>query len=96
MLVDFLKSQDSDGDYSDNESNDANQEQSIKCDKAWQPDESNMMIQPKHGQLIIYLPSISKTLALITMKANGLSTVIGNQKNNGELPCLHGGRQFGI
>ncbi len=30
------------------------------------------------------------------MKANGLLTVFSNQKNNGILPCLQGGRQIGI
>jgi hypothetical protein len=96
MLVDFLKSQDSEGDYSNDKSNDANQEQSIKHDKARQPNGSNMKIQPKHGQLIIYLPSILKKITLVTMKADGLSKVFGNQKHNGKLPCLQGGRQIGI
>jgi hypothetical protein len=41
--MDFSKSQDGNGDYSNKESNDTNQEQSIKRYKVWQPDGSNMM-----------------------------------------------------
>jgi hypothetical protein len=47
--MEFSKSQNNNGDYSNYKNNDANQERSIKHDKAWQPDGSNMMIQPKHG-----------------------------------------------
>ncbi len=54
---------------SDDKSNDTNQEQSIEHDKAWQPDGSNMMIWPKHGQLIIYLPS--------RLKENSLDNNVG-------------------
>jgi hypothetical protein len=80
MLMDFLKSQDGDGDYSNDKSNDTHQELSIEHNKARQPNGSKTMIRPRHGHLIIYLPSKLKKLALITMKADGLPTVAGKQK----------------
>jgi hypothetical protein len=44
----------------------------------------------------MYLPSTLKKIALIMMKADGLSMVFSFKKNNGKLPCLQGGRQLGI
>ena len=49
MIEDFLRSQDG------NKANDANQKRSIERDKAWQLNGSSIMIQPRHGWLIMHL-----------------------------------------
>ncbi len=81
---------------SNDKSNAANQEQSIEHDQVWQPDGSNVMIEPKHGQSIMYIPSISKKISLENDEDRWIVDSLQQKKNNGKLPYLQGGRQIGF
>jgi hypothetical protein len=54
------------------------------------------MIEPKHGQSIMYIPSISKKISLENDEDRWIVDSLQQKKNNGKLPYLQGGRQIGF